>query len=91
MTLKMYSDGFTVKTAKQAEVCRKQGCRVAGVSVISVYPPVGRRINLPFKVCLGSWTDQAGIGTNSFTLLSGGKMEKGNVRVPAVWEIHRQR
>lgn len=90
MTLKLHSGGFSVKTAKQAKVCQKQGCRVAGTSVISVYPPVGRRIDLPFKVCLGSWTDQAGADMNSFTLLSGQKLEKGSVRVPAVWDIRGQ-
>lgn len=88
MTLKMYSDGFTVNTVKQAKVCEKQGCRTDGVSVISVYPPTGKRINLPFAVCLGSRSDMTGTDTHSFTLVSCTRLEKGGVRVPAVWEIH---
>lgn len=91
MTLKLHSGGFSVKNAKQAKVCQKQGCRVAGTSVISVYPPVGKRINLPFAVCLGSRSDLTGTDVRSFTLVSGSKLEKGNVRVPAVWDIHGQR
>jgi len=87
--LKVFSDGFTVKTAGQAKACARQGCRTAGVSVISVFPPVGKRIDLPFKVCLGNWTDQAGIDTASFTLLSGVRREKSG-SIPAVWEIHGQ-
>jgi hypothetical protein len=48
------SNAFFVKTKAQGQTCAKQGCRVAGNCVITVYPNPGTVLSLPFKVEIGT-------------------------------------
>lgn len=49
-----FSDGFIVGKPSQASLCKRQGCRVHdNGTALLVYPQLGRRINLPFKVEIG--------------------------------------
>ena len=57
-----FSNGFIVDNRKQAAICIKQGCRVHGERVITVYPTLDRWINLPFKVTIGDGLSAAVTG-----------------------------
>jgi len=88
MLIRMMMNGFWASTGKQAKACERQGCRIAGDGVLSVFPPAGVWLNLPFAVA-----SYGGVSLGRrFRLVREIATAKDSGAVaPAVWEIPDRR